>query len=208
LLVPHGLFDPFFGERALSVQHDKGALFQKCETLAPREKAVLRGVGLRKRAKEIGRDLNISEHTVRGYVYTARQKLGLSSNSETVAVFLEYERLLYTHQNRGEQIQWVSEHHIDEAVQLGGFSIPSNMDHGSAADVSAFAGGNPTYAMEAGRPYGGFIAVYDWLAKLSIARWLGLTLLLTVGVILAFSLAATTVLGAFEILHQIGGQHR
>ena len=187
---------------------DHADALQRCATLSRREKEVLRAMGVRRRAKEIARELNISEHTVRGYANEARQKLGLSSTRDAALLFLQFERLQQTPQNQGDQFQWVSKHHTDAAASSGGFSNAPRIDRGPESEVPGRAGGNSAAAAVGPKRLGWLIPLYGWLARLSVTRWFGLTLLLTVGVIMAFGLAAMTVLGVFEVLHQIGGQHR
>lgn len=187
-------------------QHGRTSL-ERCAALSPREKEVLQGLGQRRRAKEIARDLKISEHTVRGYANEARQKLGLASVRDAALLFLEFESSQGAPQNQGDRFQRVARHRSDEAPSEPGYSKPlsdeEQVPDGSTvanADISAAAGG-PERPDRLARLHG-------WLARLSPTRWVGLTVLLTLGVIMAFGLAAVTVLGIFEVLQQIGGAHR
>lgn len=183
----------------------RAVLLNKCAGLSPREKEVLRGLGQRRRAKEIARDLKISEHTVRGYANDARQKLGLTSLRDAAVLFLEFEAAMTPPQNQGDHFQRVANHLSNEpslkpgqsnALPQGPFPDPVGPQ---VSKASAFP--------ELGR-YDRLARLHAWLARLSLARWAGLTVVLTLGVIMAFGLAAVTVLGVFEVLQQIGGLHR
>lgn len=173
----------------MNTEQDRHALLEKCASLSPREKEVLQGLGRRRRAKEIARDLNISEHTVRGYANDARQKLGVTSVRDAATVFLEFEKEQSPPQYQGDHFQRVSDHLYPDARSGGGFSNPLQDHHVQ------------------GRP-SRLSALHPWLAGLSPVRWFGLTLLLTLGVVTTFAVAAMIVLGAFEVLHQVGVQHR
>ena len=52
------------------------------------------------------------------------------------------------------------------------------------------------------------LVLHGWLARLSSMQWLGLTVLVTLFVIAAFGLATVSLLGVFEVLHQMAPQHR
>lgn len=193
---------------ALSAEEDSDTALKKCASLTPREKEVLRAMGMRRRAKEIARELNISEHTVRGYANDAKQKLGLTSIRDAAVLFLQFERLQQTPQNRGGRFQRVSEHHSDAAVSSRGLSDLRHGAHDRVDDAGAGTNGASGLTARATSPSNRLLGLYGWMARLSVARWFGMTVLLTVGVIMAFGLAAMTVLGVFEVLHLIGGQHR
>lgn len=192
---------------ALHTDEQRQVSLERCAALSPREKEVLQGLGQRRRAKEIARELNISEHTVRGYANEARQKLGLPSVRDAALLFLEFERNQAAPQNQGDRFQRVARHRTDEAPSEPGYSEPLS-DEKQVQDLSAVA--NADIPAVAGRIEGPdrLGRLHAWLARLSLARWVGLTILLTLGVIMAFGLAAVTVLGVFEVLQQIGGSHR
>jgi len=180
----------------------------RLDTLTPREWQVLRGLSLRRRAKEIARDLDISENTVRGYASDARQKLGLPSIRDAVALFLELDGSETPPQFRGDRIQRVAEH------PPGGAALDRGLP-GALLDTQEQAPGDfKGAANDAGPRMSGVGRVnrmrrlHGWLGRLTSARWLGLTMLVTLGVITAFGLAAVTVLGIFEVLQQVGGGHR
>lgn len=167
----------------------------------------MQGLGHHRRAKEIARDLKISEHTVRGYANEARQKLGVASVRDAALLFLEFESTQAAPQNRGERFQRVAIHRPDEAPSKPGYSKPL-LDEEQVPDVST--GANVDISAAGGRIErpDRLARLHGWLARLSPARWVGLTVLATLGVIMAFGLAAVTVLGVFEVLQQIGGAHR
>ena len=173
----------------MNTEQDRRALLDKCATLSRREKEVLQGLAQRRRAKEIGRDLNISEHTVRSYANDARQKLGVTSVREAALIFLEFEKEQSPPQNQRDHFQRVSENLSEASGSEGGLSKPSQ-DYQMQKRPSRLA------------------ALHAWLAGLGPMRWLGLTLLLTLSVVTTFAVAAMIVLGAFEVLHQVGVQHR
>ncbi|MAX01217.1 MAG: hypothetical protein CMN72_16580 [Sphingomonas sp.] len=74
-------------------------LFDK---LSPRKQDCLRGVADLKSAKEIGRDLDISEHTVRGYIAEAVKEVGARDRTEAARMFREYELRTSPPQLRGQ----------------------------------------------------------------------------------------------------------
>lgn len=164
-------------------------------------------MSLRRRAKEIAKDLNISEHTVRGYANDARQKLGVTSVRDAALVFLEFERELATRQNQGDRIQRVSEHRSDSASMASGFSnappggLTQTTGHGAITEDNV-----TTFVI--GAQSGWLKKLHAWLAALTLGRWLGMILLLTLAVILTFGAAAMALWGVFEVLHQIGSQSR
>ncbi len=164
-------------------------MIDRCASLSRREKEVLQGLGQRLRAKEIGRSLNISEHTVRSYANDARLKLGVTSVRDAALIFLEFEKEQSPPQNQGDRFQRVSGHLSPDAGSDGGFS-------------------KPIQDFQVQKRPARLAVLHAWLAGLGPVRWLGLTLLLTLGVVTTFSVAAMIVLGAFEVLHQVGVQHR
>lgn len=192
---------------ALHTDEQRQASLEKCAALSPREKEVLQGLGQHRRAKEIARDLKISEHTVRGYANEARQKLGVASVRDAALLFLEFESYQTPPQNQGDRFQRVARHRPDEAPSEPGYSKPLSGEE-QVPDVSTVANGDiPATAGRPERP-DRLATLHGWLARLSLTRWVGLTVLVTLGVIMAFGLAAVTVLGVFEVLQQIGGAHR
>jgi DNA-binding CsgD family transcriptional regulator len=56
-------------------------------TLTERQVACLNGVGQHKSAKEIGRELGISNHAVEKHLKAARQKLGAASTVEALRIY-------------------------------------------------------------------------------------------------------------------------
>lgn len=179
----------------------------KCALLSPREREVLQGLSMRRRAKEIARDLNISEHTVRGYANDARQKLGVTSIRDAALIFLEFQRDHAPPQNQGDRFQRVSGHLTSNALFEGGFSNTHQDSLNKTTGPGSEAEGNMT-AFTSGAQPSWLGKLHAWLAALSMTRWLGMIVVLTLGVILAFGAAATALWGVFEVLHQIGSQYR
>jgi DNA-binding CsgD family transcriptional regulator len=191
----------------LEVEQDRKVLTDRCASLSPREREVLQGLSMRRRAKEIARDLNISEHTVRGYANDARQKLGVTSVRDAALIYLEYARDHAPPQNQGDRFQRVSGHQFDSASLDPGFSnaLQDGLNR-TKGNISVAEGKTTAFAI--GAQSGWLGKLHAWLAALSLARWLAMIVLLTLGVILAFGAAATALWGIFEVLHQIGSQSR
>lgn len=180
---------------------------EKCASLSPREKEVLQGLAQRRRAKEIARDLNISEHTVRGYANEARQKLGVTSTRDAALAFIEFESLQPPPQKRGDRFQRVSKHLALDVSSERGQSKPPQIVRDQLSDDASLEEGKVPF-FPGLKHYDQLTKLHTWLAGLNLTRWIGVTVLLTLAVIAAFGLAAMTLLGVFEVLHQIGGKPR
>jgi len=180
---------------------------EKCASLSPREKEVLQGLAYRRRAKEIARDLKISENTVRGYANEARQKLGMTSVRDAAMAFLEFETSRSPPHIRGDRFQRVSEHLVLSASLERGPSTPLQTVHDQLSDDVSLEQGKIPF-IPGHKQYDQLVKLHAWLAGLNLTRWIGVTVMLTLGVIAAFGFAAMTLLGVFEVLHQIGDQHR
>ena len=150
-----------------------------------------------RRAKEIARDLSISEHTVRGYADDARKKLGVPSSRDAALLFFEFERAESPPRLQGDQIQRVAEDRIPGPSIAGGF-LNASQD-GEAAIIQ----GNTTHVGTSRLQ-----RLQGWLNRLGPLRWLALTLVVTLAVVTAFGFAVVSILGVFEVLQQIGAPHR
>jgi DNA-binding CsgD family transcriptional regulator len=69
-----------------------GLIISQVEGLSARQKEILRLIAQYKRAKEIARDLNITERTVKAHTLEARKRLNVSSSRDAALLLLEYER--------------------------------------------------------------------------------------------------------------------
>ncbi len=222
----------------LSADREKSDLTAKCAALSPREIAVLRGLAKFQNPKEIARDLDISFNTVRGYINEARQKLGVRSQRDAAWLFAEYETLQLPHQFVGDQFGWVAVPQPDEALSDSGYSRLPQIDQDvgpfggsgpeaqhvfspgmppqdsplgrerSPGDKMVFAKTNHGEDGDVARPGLRKFSIHRWLELLGFKGWLGLIVLLTLLVIAAFGIATVSLLGIFEVLQQIGGQHR
>ncbi len=214
---------------------DRDDLIARCRALSPREKRVLSAMGRHLRPKEIALQFNLSFRTVRGYADEARKKLGVASLRRAVIVFAEFEAQEGPPQSQGWQSVGVSDTPGDEATSGGGFSILPNaeplvieaaeVEKRSTREAPSSAVQPPDDLVEpmgppmvaiGGRPLDSnqpvltmsrILGLELWLSRLGFARWLGLTIVMTLLVIFGFGLAAVSLLGVFEVLQQIGGRH-
>ncbi len=221
----------------MAAELDDGSLVAKCENLYPREADVLRRWHDQS-AKEIAEELKLSQHTVHGYANDARKKLGAASTREAARLFRRYEALKTPPPNSGGEFQRVVRPAEDDAASGRGFSNSSDLDpkerlvssekadvhdtkglampQGIAPEGQGFpkrdrSGGGMRRASRLDRSaslVGQGLLLHGWLARLSSIQWLGLTVLVTLFVIAAFGLATVSLLGVFEVLHQMAPQHR
>lgn len=175
---------------------DTDVLLVRCTTLSPREREVLRAMAAHRRAKEIARDLSISEHTVRSYAEEARKKLGVTSSRDAALLFLEFERFELSPRIQGDQFQRLADDQSIGATSGRGFL--NTFQDETPAIIHTDAEPSDTTKLQ---------RLQAWFARLGQLRWLALTILMTLAVIMVFGFAAVSVLGVFEVLQQIGA-HR